>query len=155
MAAERSDLIAEGTGPHGEHWALRAGGSEDDFYTTIETSKANGPVDAGGMGGPMLTAGSPVNIYYGTSGRGFLRVIARTEPTVEILRLRTAETPIDLAPVGMYDKRPLKFFAAILPDTVRILSVEAFDKGGSLLAQHNTERQAAALRKFIDKNRSR
>lgn len=157
MAAELSDVIAEGTGPGGEHWVLRAGGSERDFRTFLETIQANGRTDSGGMEGPMLTPGSVMNVYFGTSAQGFLRVVARTDPAVEILRLRTVgkDEPIDLAPVGINSKYPLKFFATLLPGTARITSIEAVGTTGSVLAQRNTERQSMALRKFLKENAAR
>jgi hypothetical protein len=157
MAAELSDVIAEGTGPGGVQWLLRAGGTESDFYTMLETRQANGRVDSGGMGGPMLPADSVMNVYYGTSGQGFLRVVARTNMTVHTLRLRTADKdePIDLTSIGTNDKYPIKFFVAILPDTLHIASIEAFGKNGSTLGKRNTERQSSRMRKFLEKNTSR
>ena len=48
-------VLAEGDLPAGQHWLLRAGGTQADFATFLETVYPDGRRDSGGMAGPPLS----------------------------------------------------------------------------------------------------
>jgi hypothetical protein len=58
-------VVAEGDLPTGEHWAVKAGGTAEDYYTLLETVHPDGHRDEGGMGGPPLYPGRSLNTYTG------------------------------------------------------------------------------------------
>ena len=58
-------IVAEGEGTRGERWFLKAGGSSEDCYCVMETVHHDGQRDEGGMGGPALYPGHPLNVYTG------------------------------------------------------------------------------------------
>src|ERR1022692_1884032 len=47
MPRPEMTVIGEGHLQSGEHWILRAGGTEDDYYTYLETVHPDGHRDAG------------------------------------------------------------------------------------------------------------
>lgn len=66
MEVAATDLkeVATGDLPSGEHWILRAGGSDADFRTFMETIHPDGQRDEGGMAGPPLWPGSIMKRLY-------------------------------------------------------------------------------------------
>src|SRR5262249_1159773 len=71
-------VVARGTLPAGERWEVRAGGTDQDYYTFLRTVHPDGRQDEGGMGGPKRPEGGVVSTYIGQADGGLLRVLART-----------------------------------------------------------------------------
>jgi hypothetical protein len=82
-------VVAEGEATGGERWYLRAGGSPEEYDSTLETVHADGRRDQGGMCGPALYPGELLNVYLGRADQGLLRVVVRTDPQVQRLRLQS------------------------------------------------------------------
>ncbi len=127
-------VVAQGELPTGEHWAVRAGGTAQDYYTFLETVHPDGRRDEGGMGGPPLYPGRNLNTYTGGDDRGLRRILARTGPNVRRLRLELITGEVrELAPVGADAAHRLNFFAALLPWTADVTSLTALGAGGQVL----------------------
>jgi hypothetical protein len=127
-------VVAQGELPTGEHWAVKAGGTAQDYYTLLETVHPDGHRDEGGMGGPPLYPGRNLNTYTGGDDRGLRRILARTGPNVRRLRLElTTGEVLDLVPVGADPAHRLNFFAVLLPRTAGVTSLTALDADGQVL----------------------
>lgn len=127
-------VVAEGDLPTGERWAVKAGGTAEDYYTLLETVYPDGHRDEGGMGGPSLYPGCDLNIYTGGDDRGLRRILARTSPRVRRLRMELASGEIrDLEPVGSDTACSLTFFAALVPWTVRVTALAGLDANGQIV----------------------
>jgi hypothetical protein len=124
-------VIALGTGPGGERWYLKGGGSAADCYTFLETVHPDGHRDEGGMGGPVRYPGQLLNVYTGQADRGPLRVIVRADPRVRRLRCRPpAGQWHDLLPVAADAELGVTYFAALLPGTASLDYLQALDADG-------------------------
>lgn len=131
-------IVAEGENARGEHWALKAGGSPTEYYTMLETRHPDGRRDEGGMGGAPLYPGSRYNSYVGRADDGPLRVIVRTDPRVRRLRLSirtTKDETLDLLPLAEDPEVGLAFFAALLPQSAELLSIQGFGDDGEPLPE--------------------
>jgi hypothetical protein len=127
-------VVAEGDGPGGERWFLKAGGSPDDYGTMLETVRPDGHRDEGGMGGPALYPGQPLNSYAGRADQGPLRIIVRADPRVQRLRLRSALGDDRYLLACAHDPAVrLNFFAALLPWTADITGLDGLDAGGQVV----------------------
>jgi hypothetical protein len=128
-------VVAEGHLPSGEHWILRAGGTEDDYETILETVHLDGHRDAGGMGGPPLY-GEHVNVYTGRHDQGFQRVVVRSDPHVRrvVAELDTGGQ-IEVPSVGEDPAMGLTFYATLLPRSACLTLIKAFDGDGRVIAQ--------------------
>jgi hypothetical protein len=134
MSEPELPVVAEGDGPDGERWFLRAGGSAGSYYTMLDTVRRDGRRTWGtGMGGPALYAGSLINSSTGQADDGPLRVIVRADPRVRRVRLQSAGEQRDL-PVAAADLAVgLTFFAALLPWS-GLDAIQCFDAVGQPLA---------------------
>jgi hypothetical protein len=95
---------------------LSAGGTDDDYYMSIETVYPDGKTDEGGFGGPALTTGGLLNSYTGISSRGLRRVLARGDSRVHLLRLYLADgSHVDVPAVAEESALGLVLFATLLP----------------------------------------
>jgi hypothetical protein len=127
-------VVAEGDLPTGERWAVKAGGTAEDYYTLLETVHPGGRCDEGGMGGLLLYPGRHLNTYTGADDRGLRRNLARTSSRVRWLRIELASGEVrDLPPVGSDTTRGLNFFAALLPWTAHVTSLIGLDAQGQIL----------------------
>jgi len=127
-------VVAEGDLPTGEHWAVKAGGTAEDYYTLLETVHPDGHRYEGGMGGPPLYPGRSLNTYTGGDDRGLRRILARTGPQVRWLRMELASGEVrELQPVGRDTARGLNFFAVLLPWTVSVTTLIGLDADGQIL----------------------
>jgi len=134
MAQPDLVVLAEGDLPSGEHWILKAGGTDRDFYTFLETIHPDGHHDEGGMGGPLLYAGSLMNTYTGGSDRGLRRVVVRADPSVATVRVELASGEVlDLLPLAYRAEPGVLFFAALFPRTEGLVSVTAIGADGHVL----------------------
>ena len=123
-------LVAEGSLPSGHHWILTAGGTPEDFHTLLETVHPDGHRDKGGMAGPIVYPGRPLNIYLGADNRGLHRVLARARPSVAKARLVLGSgESLELAPIAI-DGLDVVVFAALLPRTCEITSMDAIGLDG-------------------------
>lgn len=127
-------VVAQGGGPGGERWFLKAGGSPDDYDSMIETVHPDGHRDEGGMGGPALYPGQLLNSYAGRADQGPLRIIVRADPRVQRLRLRSELGDHRYLLVCAHDPDVgLNFFATLLPWTADITGLDGLDADGQVL----------------------
>jgi hypothetical protein len=134
MAQPNLVVLAEGDLPSGQHWILKGGGTDRDFYTFLETIHPDGHRDEGGMGGPPLYPGTLMNTYTGGSDRGLRRVVVRADPSVATVRVElTSGDALDLAPLAYRADLGVLFFAALLPRTEGLVSVTAVGADGQVL----------------------
>jgi hypothetical protein len=127
-------VIAQGETVGGEHWYLKAGGSADDYYTMLQTVHPDGHRDEGGMGGPVLYPDDLLNLYTGRANPELLRVIARADPRVRQLRLRSQRgEQCQMRPVADDAELGVTFFAILLPWDTGLVSLEAVDGDGQAL----------------------
>lgn len=142
-------VLAEGSLPTGERWALRGGGDSTNFYTFLQTTYPDGNRDEGGMGGKPLYQGSVMNTYAGGSDGGLRRVLVRADPGVALVRVNVEdEEPLDLSPVAARPDLGLAFFVALLPPTAVLASVTAIGESGQVLQQQDLTRHEAGWRRF-------
>jgi hypothetical protein len=142
-------VLAEGDGPTGQRWVLRAGGTIMDFYTLLATTHSDGRRDEGGMGGPPLPAGSLMNTYTGGTSWGMRRVLVRADPRVARVQVELGHgEKLDLAPVATWPDWRLVFFATLLPPAVRLVSAIGFDESGELLEPHFLSREEEMWQRF-------
>ena len=129
-------VVAEGETPRGERWYLRAGGSPEAYDSMLVTVHADGRRDQGGMGGPALYPGDLLNVYVGRADQGPLRVVVRTDPRVQRLRLlseRGAQCDM-LAPAAHDPAAGVNLFAVLLPWTTGVTLMEGLDADDQVLA---------------------
>jgi hypothetical protein len=131
-------VVAEGALPTGERWTITAGGTSRDYYTFLKTVHPDGHSDEGGMGGPPLYPGSPLHIYTGAADQGLQRLLVRTGPSVQRLRLElsTGESR-ELQPAGTDGAAGLTFFATLLPRTVTVTQLSGLGPGGQVVDEQS------------------
>jgi hypothetical protein len=124
MTMPELTVVAQGALATGERWEVRAGGTDQDYYTFLRTVHPDGRYDEGGMGGPALPAGAIVTTYLGQADGGLLRVLARTSPAICWMRLELGSGEVRvLTPVGHDGARGLSFYAALLPPTQTVTAL--------------------------------
>jgi hypothetical protein len=125
-------VVAEGETTRGERWYLRAGGSPQAYDSMLETVHADGRRDQGGMSGPALYPGDLLNIYLGRAGQGPLRVVVRTDPRVQQLRLQSESGAqcVLLVPSAHDPVADVNLFAVLLPWSADVTSIEGLDADG-------------------------
>jgi len=135
MPQPQLPVVAEGQTTRGERWFLRAGGSPTAYDSMIETVHADGRRDQGGMSGPALYPGDLLNVYIGRADEGPLRVVARTDPRVQRLRLQSesGERCDMLAPSAHDTIAGVNLFAVLLPWTANVTSIQGLDGDGQVL----------------------
>jgi hypothetical protein len=142
-------VLAEGDLPTGHHWILKAGGSSADLYTFLETLYPDGHRDEGGMGGPPLHPGSLMNIYTGGTERGLRRIVVRADPRVLRVRLQLADGGLEMQPLATQAEIGVSFFAVLLPETARLVSITALGADDQTLEPQDLSRQEAAWQRFL------
>ncbi len=134
MTMPELTVVAQGTLPTGERWEVRAGGTDQDYYTFLRTVHPDGRRDEGGMGGPTLLAGAVLNTYIGQADGGLLRVLARTLSTVYWMRLELGSGEVRvLTPVGHDGARGLSFYAALLPPAQTVTALLPLNLRGEVI----------------------
>jgi hypothetical protein len=117
-------VAGRGTLPTGERWEVRAGGTDQDYYTFLRTVHPDGHEDEGGMGGPELPPGAIVTTYIGQADGGLLRVLARTISVIYWMRLELGSGEVRvLTPAGHDGPRGLSFYAALLPPSETVTAL--------------------------------
>jgi hypothetical protein len=128
-------VVAEGETTRGERWYLRAGGSPKTYDSMLETVHADGRRDQGGMSGPALYPGELLNVYLGRADQGPLRVVVRSDPQVQRLRLQSERgARCDFFAPSAHDPAVgVNLFAALLPWTTDVTSIQGMDADGLVL----------------------
>lgn len=127
-------VVAEGEGPGGVRWYLKAGGSAENYYTFLETIHPDQHRDEGGMGGPALYPGRLLNIYTGRADRGPLRVLVRSDPRVQRLLFYSERGErCDLLPNTSDPAVGVNLYAILLPWTTGVAAMHGLDADGQLL----------------------
>jgi len=125
---------ARGETARGERWFLKAGGTDEDYYSMVETVHRDGRRDEGGMGGPALYPGHLLNVYTGRADQGPLRVVVRADPRVRQLRFRSERGERCEMLVSARDQAVgVNLFAILLPWTTGVTSMEGLDDDGQVL----------------------
>jgi hypothetical protein len=70
-------------------WVIEAGGTDEQFSTTLSIFRNVELVASAGMGGPKLYPGEVMNVSYGASGDGPYRVTLRVHPSVDRVVITT------------------------------------------------------------------
>jgi hypothetical protein len=134
MSVPDLPIVAEGEGTRGERWFLKAGGSSEDYYCVMETVHHDGRRDEGGIGGPALYPGHPLNVYTGRADRDTLRVVVRTDPRVHRLRFQSELGEwCEMLACGRDPAIGVNLFATLLPWTTGVTSMQALDADGQVL----------------------
>ena len=134
MAMPDLTVVAQGALPTGERWEVRAGGTDQDYYTFLRTVHPDGRYDEGGMGGPTLPAGGIITTYIGQADGGLLRVLARTRSVINWMRLELGSGEVRvLAPVGHDGARGLSFYAALLPPAQTVTALLPLNLKGEVI----------------------
>lgn len=128
-------VVAQGDTTRGERWYLRACGSPEAYDSMLQTVHADGRRDQGGMSGPALYRGELLNVYTGRADQGPLRVVVRADPQVQQLRLQSekGEWCDLLAPSAHDPVVGINHFAALLPWTTGVTSIQGIDADGLVL----------------------
>jgi hypothetical protein len=128
-------VVAEGETTRGERWYLRAAGSPEAYDSMLETVHPDGRRDQGGMSGPALYPGDLLNVYLGRADQGPLRVVVRTDPRVQQLRLQSERGAqcVMFAPSAHDPAVGLNLFAVLLPWTTDVTSIQGMDADGLVL----------------------
>jgi hypothetical protein len=134
MTMPELTVVAQGTLPAGERWEVRAGGTDQDYYTFLRTVHPDGRQDEGGMGGPKLPEDAIANIYTGRADGGLLRVLARTISVVYWMRLELGSGEVRvLIPVGHDGPLGLSFYAALLPPAQTVTALLPLNLRGEVI----------------------
>ena len=134
MTMPELTVVAQGTLPTGENWAVRAGGTDEDYYTFLRTVHPDGRYDEGGMGGPKLPDDAMASIYIGQADGGLLRVLARTNPFICWMRLELGSGEVRvLTPVGHDGPLSLSFYAALLPPAQTVTALLPLNPKGEVI----------------------
>ena len=134
MTTPELTVVAQGTLPAGERWEVRAGGTDQDYYTFLRTVHPDGRQDEGGMGGPKLPAGAILTTYVGRADGGLLRVLARALSAVYWMRLELGSGEVRvLTPVGHDGARGLSFYAALLPPAQTVTALLPLNLRGEVI----------------------
>lgn len=134
MTMPELTVVAQGTLPTGERWEVRAGGTDQDYYTFLRTVHPDGRQDEGGMGGPKLPAGDIITTYLGRADGGLLRVLARTLPVIYWMRLELGSGEVRvLTPVGHDGARGLSFYAVLLPPDQTVTALLPLNLKGEVI----------------------
>jgi hypothetical protein len=100
----------------------------------METVHRDGHRDEGGMGGPALYPGHLLNVYTGRADRGPLRVVVRADPRVRRIRFQSERGERCEMLVSARDQAVgVNLFAALLPWTTGVTSLQGLDDGGQVL----------------------
>lgn len=150
MSQPELPILAEGDLPTGHRWVLRAGGTDAEFATFLETIYPDGRHDSGGMAGALLYSGSLMNTYTGGTGRGLRRVLVRADPRVTRVHLHVASGEhLELAPVATLSDPGLTFFAVLLPQEIGLVSVTALDADGQEIQADDLSTHEKHWRRFL------
>jgi len=111
-AAQHADrLIAEGVRDGDVRWALRAGGDNGNYSTTLSIEDQSGVIAGGGMAGPKLWDEDLLNVYTGSDDDGPLAIVVRTDPSiVRTVLVTQAGEERDLTPCGNEPIDGLRFY---------------------------------------------
>jgi hypothetical protein len=105
------------------------------YDSMLETVHADGRRDQGGMSGPALYPGELLNVYLGRADQGPLRVVVRSDPQVQRLRLQSERgARCDFFAPSAHDPAVgVNLFAALLPWTTDVTSIQGMDADGLVL----------------------
>ena len=134
--------VAQGMSARGERWTVKAGGTRQHCYTFMYIELPDGrKTGGGGLGGPPLWPDSLVNCSVHWSGTDVHYVVGRVHPRVERLNLEFASGcpgGIDLAPAGESAEFGVAFFAEVLPASLELVNISAWDREGHCIDQEDT-----------------
>jgi hypothetical protein len=131
-------VVAEGTHDAGVSWVVWARRDEPrdgDLLSMIRLKDAGGRiVHAGGLSGPPLYPGSMLNVSTGGSEEGPRALLARVDPAVQRLELRTQDGGVvDVPLFDCPDVPEVRFAAMLLPRDLPLQSLTGFGEKGAEL----------------------
>ncbi len=134
--------VAQGVSVRGERWEVKARGTREDCYTFMYIELPDGrKTGGGGLGGPALWPGKLLNCSVHWSGTDVHYIVGRVHPTVKRLNLEFASNcpgGIDLEPVGESAKFGVAFVAEVLPVSLELVNISAWDEEGRCIDQRDT-----------------
>ncbi len=134
----RRYVVAEGTHEAGVSWVVWARRDEPrngDLLSMIRLTDSGGRiVHAGGSSGPPLYPGNMLNVSTGGSEEGPRALLARVDPAVQRLELRTRDgATMDVPLFDCPDIPEVRFAALLLPRDLSLDSLTAFNAKGAEL----------------------
>ena len=131
-------VVAEGTHNAGVSWVVWARRDEPrdgDLLCMIRLKDASGRiVHAGGLSGPPLYPGQMLNVSTGGSEEGPRALLARVDPAVRRLELRTQDGGVvDVPLFDCPDVPEVRFAALLLPRGAALYSLAGFGEQGAEL----------------------
>jgi hypothetical protein len=138
-------VVAEGIHEAGVSWVVWARRDEPrdgDLLSMIRLKDAGGRiVHAGGLSGPPLYPGSMLNVSTGGSEEGPRALLARVDPAVQRLELRTQDGVVDVPLFDCPDVPEVRFAAMLLRRDMRLHSLTGFGKKGAELERFDLRLQ--------------
>ena len=131
-------VVAEGSHSDGLTWVIwarRHEPREGDLLSMIRVTDPSGRiVHAGGSSGPPLYPGRMLNVSTGGSEEGPRALLARVDPAVRRLELRTKNgDALDVPLFDCPDIPEVRFAALLLPRDLSLDSLAGFDGPGAEL----------------------
>jgi hypothetical protein len=131
-------VVAQGTHDAGVSWVIWARRDEPrdgDLLSMIRLTDSSGRiVHAGGSAGPPLYPGSLLNVSTGGSEEGPRALLARVDPAVRRLELRTHKgATMDVPLFDCPDIPEVRFAALLLSRELSLDSLAGFDAKGAEL----------------------
>ncbi len=131
-------VVAKGTHDTGVSWVVWARRDEPrggDLLSMIRLTDSNGRiVHAGGSSGPPLFPGRVLNVSTGGSEEGPRALLARVDPAVRRLELRTQDGgTVDVPLFDCPDVPEVRFAVLLLPRDLPLDSLAGFDAEGAEL----------------------
>ena len=128
-------VVAEGTSDAGVSWVVWARRDEPhdgDLLSMIRITDSSGRiVHAGGSSGPPLYPGHMLNVSTGGSEEGPRALLARVDPAVRRLELRTRDGTVDVPLFDCPDIPEVRFGALLLPRDISLDSLAGFGAKGA------------------------
>jgi hypothetical protein len=145
-------IAAQGMSVHGERWTVKVGGTREHCYTFMFIELPDGSKrGGGGAGGAVLPPGRLMNCSVHWSGTDLHYVVGRVHPTVKRVRLEFANSRtsgLDLEPVGESAEFGVAFIAEVLPSSLELVDISAWDEEGRCIDRQSTSHYSA-LRKSM------
>jgi hypothetical protein len=139
--------VGQGTSPSGERWSVKAGGTRAACWTFMYIELPDGRQSGGGgMGGPALPAGRMLSFSVHRSDTEVHYIVGRVDPAVKRLHLEFANglpSGLDLEPFGESPNLGISFVGEVLPGSLELMSVSAWDEKGRRLDEQPTSHYRA------------
>lgn len=139
--------VGQGTSPSGERWSVKAGGTRAACWTFMYIELPDGRQSGGGgMGGPTLPEGRMLNFSVHRSDTEVHYIVGRVDPAVKRVHLEFASglpSGLDLEPFGESADLGIAFVGGMLPGSLELINVSAWDEKGTRIDEQATSHYSA------------